>query len=104
MCGCLLRAPYWGPGPATQACALTGNQTGDSLVHRPALNPLSHTSQGSRHFCLSWHLVGQGCWPPQYSPTRNYPIQNVNSAEVEKPWTQNLYFCPVWWEGEGMET
>ena len=29
----------------TQACALTGNQTGDSLVHSPVLNPLSHTSQ-----------------------------------------------------------
>ena len=28
-------------------CVLTGNQTGDSLVHRPALNPLSHTSLGS---------------------------------------------------------
>ena len=32
--------------PTTQACALTGNQTGNTLVHRPALNPLSHTSQG----------------------------------------------------------
>ena len=31
--------------PATQACALTGNQTSDPLVPRPALNPLSHTSQ-----------------------------------------------------------
>ena len=27
-------------------CALTGNQTGNLSVHRPALNPLSHTSQG----------------------------------------------------------
>ena len=35
-----------GTWPATQACALTGNQTGDPLVHRPALNPLSHMSQG----------------------------------------------------------
>ena len=31
---------------ATQACALTENRTGDPLVRRPALNPLSHTSQG----------------------------------------------------------
>ena len=30
----------------TQACALTENRTSDPLVHRPALNPLSHTSQG----------------------------------------------------------
>ena len=35
-----------GVWPATQACALTGNITHDPLVHRPALNPLSHTSQG----------------------------------------------------------
>ena len=31
---------------ATQACALTGNRTGDLLVPRPVLNPLSYTSQG----------------------------------------------------------
>ena len=30
----------------TQACALTGTRTGDPLVHRPPLNPLSHTSHG----------------------------------------------------------
>ena len=31
---------------ATQTYSLTGNQTSDPLVHRPALNPPSHTSQG----------------------------------------------------------
>ena len=39
-------APLLGTCPATQACALTGNQTGNPLVLRPALNPLSHTIQG----------------------------------------------------------
>ena len=29
----------------TEACVLTGNQTGDLPVHRPALSPLSHTNQ-----------------------------------------------------------
>ena len=33
--------------PVTQACALTRTQTGDPLVHRPELNPLSCTSQGN---------------------------------------------------------
>ena len=44
VCGCLLGAPYWGPGlqPRQVPC-----QTGDLLVHRPALNPQSHSSQGS---------------------------------------------------------
>ena len=35
-----------GTWPATQVCALSGNQTRDPLVRRPALSPLSHTSQG----------------------------------------------------------
>ena len=43
-------SPLLGTWPATQACALTenqtGNRTGNPLVHRPALKPLSHTSQG----------------------------------------------------------
>ena len=38
--------PVLGTWPATQACALTGIRTSDALVCRPALNPLSHTSQG----------------------------------------------------------
>ena len=41
--------PLLGTWPATQACALTGNQTGDPLICKLALNPLSHTSQGSSH-------------------------------------------------------
>ena len=38
--------PPTGTWLTTQACALTGNRTSDPGVHRPALNPLSHTSQG----------------------------------------------------------
>ena len=41
-----LTYPQLGIWLTTQACALTGNQTGDPLVHRPVLNPLSHASQG----------------------------------------------------------
>ena len=46
-----LACPILGTWPATQACALTGNQTGDPLVRRLALNPLSYTSQG-KHFII----------------------------------------------------
>ena len=41
-----LECPLLGTWPATQACALTGIPTSNILVLRPALNPLSHTSQG----------------------------------------------------------
>ena len=43
ICVCL---PLMGTWSATQACVLTGNQTGDTLLRILALNPLSHTSQG----------------------------------------------------------
>ena len=41
-----LARSHLGTWPVTQACALTGNRTSDPLVCRPALGPLSHTSQG----------------------------------------------------------
>ena len=41
-----LACPLPGTWPTIQACVLTGSQTGDLPVCRPALNPLSHTSQG----------------------------------------------------------
>ena len=51
-CVFVSRCPQLGAWPTTQACGLTENQTSDTLVHRPALNPLSHTSQGSQSsFC-----------------------------------------------------
>ena len=45
-----LTSSQLGTWPAMQACALTGNQTSDPLVHRPVLNLLSHTSQGGTGF------------------------------------------------------
>ena len=47
-----LTCPPLGTWTATQACAPTGNRTGDPLVRRPALSPLSHTSQGQLLFIL----------------------------------------------------
>ena len=41
-----LTCSHLGTWPATQACALTGNQTSDPLVCRPTLNPPSYISQG----------------------------------------------------------
>ena len=45
-----------GTWPISQACALTGNQTSDPSVLRPALNPLSHTSQGSNFILNGYNL------------------------------------------------
>ena len=35
MCGCLSLGPHRGTWSATQVCALTGNRTGNPLVHSP---------------------------------------------------------------------
>ena len=43
-----------GTWPTTQACALTGDRTGDLSVLRLALHPLSHTGEGG--------LVLLKCW------------------------------------------
>ena len=45
-------SPLLGIWPATQARALTGNQTEHPLVPRQALNPVSHTSQGPKVYFL----------------------------------------------------
>ena len=54
-----LSCPLLGTWPEIQACALTGNQTRDPLVCRPALNPLSYTNQGWKALfeCNCYFLV-----------------------------------------------
>ena len=48
----LLTWPELGTWPAIQACTLTGNRTNDSFIQSLALNPQSHTNQGSICFHL----------------------------------------------------
>ena len=52
-----LVCPQPGTWPSTLACALTGNQTSDPLARRPALNPLSHSSQGRMKWLLRSHIT-----------------------------------------------
>ena len=55
MCGCLLLHPLLGTWSATQACAQTTNPTGDLLVLKLALNPLTKPYQPGlllKHFYL----------------------------------------------------
>ena len=53
--------PQLGTWPAAQACALTGNLTGDLSIHRPVLNPLNHTSQAGS-------APGPQQWGPSHCP------------------------------------
>ena len=79
-CGCLYMA-LLGTWPATQACALTGNQTGDPLLHSPALNPLSHTSQGpTKRICSSLSLHLYYPVPQTPSPSANHNLFSVSMS------------------------
>ena len=66
-----LQRPLLGTWPATQACALTRNQTSNPLIHRPALNPLSHTSQGWICFFKKPKIVHWPC-------TISHPLQSLD--------------------------
>ena len=65
-----------GVWPTTQACALTWNGTSNLLVHRPALNPLSHTSQDS-----IWLLIS----PP--------PLTHRFVDSPHRTFNNNLFCC-----------
>ena len=61
--------------PATQAFALTGNQTSNPLVFRLALDPLSHTSQGRTSFLGSVYKLAQiKCIEPMKAKDILHPI------------------------------
>ena len=67
-----LAHPQPGTWPTTRACALTGSWTSNPLVSKLALNPLSHTSQG----------------------TFNIPMHRVTSATAR----ENQIFIKLLWE------
>ena len=72
-----LTHPQLGTWPATQAHALTGNRTSDPLVHRPALSPLSPTSQSKE--CNLDTLPWQAGWgPPMQVHTRTSTVMSLN--------------------------
>ena len=109
-----LTRPQLGTWSATQECVLTGTQTRDLLVRRPAFNPLSHTSQGFANILLrifAFVFVKDFClWCQGYAGLR----QVVNYSLVDwKSW-QILYrigviyffvlkilFLYFWREGTG---
>ena len=71
----LLQCPLLGTWPATQACAGTGNQTNDPLVHWPELNLLSYTSQG---LYVLFYLILLTTFPSRYHWEVNYPFFKKN--------------------------
>ena len=84
-----------GNWPPTQACALMGNQTSHPLVHRLALSPLSHTSQGS-YFLFNFFEEGPFLfWPGKKSWTAHLSAQwnGEDKAHLfHKITPQNLLF------------
>ena len=85
----LLAQPQLGTWPATQACAQTGNRTGDPLVHRPALNPLNYLSQG--YFIVFDAIVNGIVFFISFSDVLLLVYRNVTNI-----WTLILYPATLW--------
>ena len=84
--------------PTMQACALTDNWTGNILVHRPALNPLSHTSQG--FFLEFWSVVLFG---PQFFVLAQLLCCKGWSLRYSPGWGNQLCCFVTLYVGEGSE-
>ena len=94
-------APPTEDWPATQARALTGNQTNNPLLCRPALNPLSYTSQGlfsdiDTPITFSSNLILSKCFYIFYFLNRPHIHLSKNSeiTKVSLPLHPHLC-CPV---------
>ena len=93
-----LMSPPLGTWPATQPCALTGNQTSDPLLRRHVLNPLSHTSQGLHGFYNKVHIQ---IWHQLSIQPRLLLLPSALPQEPSAPapsnhhlvWEHSLDFC-----------
>ena len=88
-----LAHPLLGTWPTIQSCALAGNRTGDPLVHRPVLNPLSYTSQGPFiSSCILIHLVVLiECKTSQMKAYRN----NLRPWMMLPSFREDIYLLPA---------
>ena len=98
--------PPLGSWSATQACALTGNRTSDPLIHRPALNPLSHTSQRCSNLYFHQQCIYIPTLPNQHFISSYFIFCHadvdkdslLNQTSVSLLWT--LFFYWLIWEKE----
>ena len=94
MCGWLpLVCPEYGTWPATQACALTGNRTSNTLVCRPALNPVSYWTD------FKWSrkkevALGQMCYMCFFFLTAHLPLPKT-SMKAFGPCQRSLKFGSI---------
>ena len=92
MYGCLLCSPYSGPCLQPRHVPLTGNQTSNPLVRRPALNPLSHTNQGRSDFFLEVACL------PQHSSAKVSLLQQAKfhlGTELQRPQEAGIEGSPA---------
>ena len=68
---------------ATQTYAPTGNWTGDPLVRRLVLSPLSHTSPGQTE-SFFWVSLMKALSEPQHTKTKVHPVPSCSLNSWER--------------------
>ena len=91
-----LAHPQLGTWPTTQACALTGNQTGDPSIHRLVPNPLSHTNpvKAQPDFFLSFFLSSFIVVQVQFSAFSPHPSPTPQLSQPPSPVSTPACYCP----------
>ena len=94
--------PPLGTWPITQACALTGNWISNPVLCRPALNPLSHTSQSLAKIfeeeigcvlymgiMITYHRYNNPMYNVHKNVDAHYIWQNMGSKIIATIWVLN---------------
>ena len=88
MCGCLLQAPSWAPSPQPRHVLQIGDRTSGPSVHRPALNPPSHTSQGYQFIFQLQFTLNTNMYQLQVYSTLSLILES--SPQISYPTSRNF--------------
>ena len=84
--GCLLYVPWQGTKPATQACTLTGNRTGDLPLCGMMSNQLTHIGQDQDHMFLRYVLDLTYSYLSLVLPLcEHFSVKNLHQFGSSKP-------------------
>ena len=101
MCGCLSHTPHWGPGLQPRYVPWTGNQTGDPLTHRPALNHWATPARAKYNFFKALKVTDSGRTLEKERPESGETamqiytrwVFQVEGPTVQRPWGKSVPGC-----------
>ena len=99
MCGCLMHAPYWGPGLQPWHMPRWGIQWAIPWLAGQHPNPLGHTSQGRRlNYLTKVTMTPQILWEPATKKVKRvntiYSLKRLDILLVKTLSSSKIFFPP----------